>query len=63
MYRKCSEGGENAEHKSRHDRFSIIMVETDCKGFEATKLKNKLGLVPRTRLKSLSAMSGFPRRT
>jgi len=30
--------------KSRHDRFSVITVETDRKGFEATKLKNKLGL-------------------
>src|SRR5512136_1481245 len=30
--------------KSRHDRFSVIMVETDRKGFEATKLKHKLGL-------------------
>src|SRR4030043_1754670 len=30
--------------KSRHDRFSVIMVETNRKGFEATKLKHKLGL-------------------
>jgi len=30
--------------KSLHDRFSVIMVETDRKGFEANKLKNKLGL-------------------
>ena len=30
--------------KSRHDRFSVITVETDHKGFEATKLKNKLGI-------------------
>jgi alkylation response protein AidB-like acyl-CoA dehydrogenase len=30
--------------KSRHDRFSVIMVETNRKGFEATKLKNKLGI-------------------
>lgn len=30
--------------KSRHDRFSVITVETDRKGFEATKLKNKLGI-------------------
>jgi len=29
---------------SRHDRFSVITVETDRKGFEATKLKNKLGI-------------------
>jgi acyl-CoA dehydrogenase len=29
---------------SRHGRLSVIMVETDRKGFEATKLKNKLGL-------------------
>jgi len=30
--------------KSRHDRFSVITVETDRKGFEASKLKNKLGI-------------------
>ena len=30
--------------KSPHDRFSVITVETDRKGFEATKLKNKLGV-------------------
>lgn len=30
--------------KSRHDQFSVIAVETDRKGFEATKLKNKLGI-------------------
>ena len=30
--------------KSRHDRFSVIIVETDRKGFEASKLKNKLGI-------------------
>ncbi|MGZ3605667.1 MAG: acyl-CoA dehydrogenase family protein [Thermodesulfobacteriota bacterium] len=30
--------------KSRHDRFSVMVVETDRKGFEASKLKNKLGL-------------------
>src|SRR4030043_1220890 len=30
--------------KSRHDRFSVIMVETNRNGFEATKLKNKLGI-------------------
>jgi len=30
--------------KARHDRFSVITVETDRKGFEATKLKNKLGI-------------------
>jgi acyl-CoA dehydrogenase len=30
--------------KSRHDRFSVITVDTDRKGFEATKLKNKLGI-------------------
>jgi hypothetical protein len=29
---------------SRHDRFSVMIVETDRKGFEATKLKNKLGI-------------------
>ncbi len=30
--------------KSRHGRFSVITVETDRKGFEANKLKNKLGI-------------------
>jgi alkylation response protein AidB-like acyl-CoA dehydrogenase len=30
--------------KSRHDRFSVITVETDRKGYEASKLKNKLGI-------------------
>ncbi len=30
--------------KSRHDRFSVITVETNRKGFEASKLKNKLGI-------------------
>jgi alkylation response protein AidB-like acyl-CoA dehydrogenase len=30
--------------KSRHDRFSVITVETDQKGYEANKLKNKLGI-------------------
>jgi len=30
--------------KSRHDRFSVITVETDREGFEASKLKNKLGI-------------------
>jgi alkylation response protein AidB-like acyl-CoA dehydrogenase len=30
--------------ESRHDRFSVITVETDRKGFEATKIKNKLGI-------------------
>jgi alkylation response protein AidB-like acyl-CoA dehydrogenase len=30
--------------KSRHDRLSVIGVETDRKGYEANKLKNKLGL-------------------
>ncbi len=30
--------------KSRHDRFSVITVETDRKGYEANKLKNKLGI-------------------
>jgi alkylation response protein AidB-like acyl-CoA dehydrogenase len=34
----------NPHSKSPHDRFSVITVETDRKGFEATKLKNKLGL-------------------
>ena len=30
--------------ESQHDWFSVITVETDRKGFEATKLKNKLGV-------------------
>ncbi|HUL31185.1 MAG TPA: acyl-CoA dehydrogenase family protein [Thermodesulfobacteriota bacterium] len=30
--------------KSRHDRFSVIIVETNRKGFDAAKLKHKLGL-------------------
>ncbi|NWF93471.1 MAG: acyl-CoA dehydrogenase family protein [Syntrophaceae bacterium] len=30
--------------RSRHDRFSVITVETDRKGYEASKLKNKLGI-------------------
>ncbi len=30
--------------KSQHNRFSVITVETDRKGYEATKLKNKLGV-------------------
>ena len=30
--------------ESPHDRFSVLTVETDRKGFEATKLKYKLGL-------------------
>jgi acyl-CoA dehydrogenase len=30
--------------ESPHDRFSVITVETDRKGFEATKLRYKLGL-------------------
>ena len=30
--------------KSRHDQFSVITIETDRKGFEANKLKNKLGI-------------------
>lgn len=29
---------------SRHDRLSVITVETDRRGFEANKLKNKLGI-------------------
>jgi len=29
---------------SRHQRFSVITVETDRRGFEANKLKNKLGV-------------------
>jgi alkylation response protein AidB-like acyl-CoA dehydrogenase len=30
--------------KSRHDQFSVITVETNRKGYEANKLKNKLGI-------------------
>jgi len=30
--------------KSKHDRFSVITVETDRKGYEANKLKHKLGI-------------------
>jgi len=30
--------------KSRHDRLSVILVETDRKGYEANKLRDKLGL-------------------
>ena len=32
------------EARSRHDRFSVITVETDRKGYQASKLKNKLGI-------------------
>lgn len=32
------------EEPNPHNRFSLIMVETDRKGFEANKLKNKLGI-------------------
>ncbi len=32
------------EESSRHSQFSTIMVETDREGFEANKLKNKLGI-------------------
>ena len=32
------------EARSSHDRFSVITVETDRPGFEATKLRNKLGI-------------------
>ncbi|NIS67729.1 MAG: acyl-CoA dehydrogenase [Proteobacteria bacterium] len=32
------------EASSRHSRFSVIRIETDRKGFEANKLKNKLGI-------------------
>jgi alkylation response protein AidB-like acyl-CoA dehydrogenase len=31
-------------HSKSHEQFSVIMVETNRKGFEATKLKNKLGI-------------------
>lgn len=30
--------------EKKHDRFSVITVETDRKGYEAAKLKNKLGI-------------------
>jgi len=48
--------------KSRHDRFSVIMVETDRKGFEASKLKTSLAFVLLILLKSLSAMSKCQKR-
>jgi len=32
------------EARSSHDRFSVITVETDRPGLEATKLRNKLGI-------------------
>ncbi len=32
------------EAKSRHAQFSVITVETDRKGYEASKLKHKLGI-------------------
>ncbi len=32
------------EEPNRHQQYSLIMVETDRKGFEANKLKNKLGI-------------------
>lgn len=34
----------NPENNSRHNRHSVLIVETDRKGFEATKIKNKLGI-------------------
>jgi len=34
----------NPEAESRHAQFSFIMVETDREGFEAKKLRNKLGI-------------------
>jgi len=34
----------NPEAESRHQRHSVITVETDREGFEATPLKNKLGI-------------------
>jgi alkylation response protein AidB-like acyl-CoA dehydrogenase len=34
----------NPEAESRHHRHSVITVETDRQGFEATPLKNKLGI-------------------
>jgi len=45
----------------RHDRFSVIMVETDRKGFEAPSLNTSLASVPRTQLKSLSAIVRVPK--
>ncbi len=34
----------NPENRSRHNRHSVILVESDRKGFEANKLRNKLGI-------------------
>ncbi len=34
----------NPDHPSKHKRQSVILVERDRKGFEATKLNNKLGI-------------------
>lgn len=34
----------NPEAKNRYDRYSIIMMETDRAGFEASKIKGKLGI-------------------
>ncbi len=34
----------NPENSSRHSRHSVILVESDREGFEATKLRNKLGI-------------------
>ncbi len=34
----------NPEAESRHQRHSVITVKTDCQGFEATPLKNKMGI-------------------
>ena len=34
----------NPEEKNRHRRHSVIVVETDREGFEANKLKGKLGI-------------------
>jgi alkylation response protein AidB-like acyl-CoA dehydrogenase len=34
----------NPDHPSRHNRHSVILVECDRKGFEASKLHHKLGI-------------------
>lgn len=34
----------NPEEPGRHNRYSLIRVETDREGYEANKLKNKLGI-------------------
>ena len=34
----------NPDHSNKHRRHSMVMVETDRKGFEANKLNGKLGI-------------------